>query len=178
MKTDKAAYEKSQKQRTDSILKEMKKDFVFKTDSFTQGMPINVIPKYVIQNNPSDYVFAYFSIAGNNASNLHLIIMSSYENSIDGCSMMNFNVDGKVCQLILQNDMTTKTNRGYKYNLYSAYGVELLDSLSLSTKEVKMRMTDLEVYKDRKLSKREIHDLYLAYKYFNELNGKLEDIKD
>jgi hypothetical protein len=91
---------------------------------------------------------------------------------------MNFNVDGKVCQLILQNDMTTKTNRGYKYNLYSAYGVELLDSLSLSTKEVKMRMTDLEVYKDRKLSKREIHDLYLAYKYFNELNGKLEDIKD
>ena len=176
MKDEQKAKERKEKQRTDSILMVMKKDFVLERDSFREGMPLWIRPQKILHDRQDDYVYAYFEVERNHACGLHLVISSSEAKSVEGCIMIVFNVDGKICNLILQPDMTTKTETGYRYNLYSAYGIELLDSITDRTKNVKMRMTNLEEYSDRTLSKDEVHLLYLTYKYFKELDGQFEDV--
>lgn len=167
--------DENQTKKNLSVITEMKQYFEFERDSFQQGEFYKVYPKGVDINKKNN-IYAYFTINNGKACMIRLIINSDRTRLPDGWAMATFYVDGKVETLTPQDRMVRENDDHVSYKYPSAYAFLLLDLLNNKTKEVKIKLHDLEYYKTRTVSREEIDRLKLVAKYFRALDGDLEDL--
>lgn len=165
--------EKEQKHKFDSIHSIITNNYIIERDSFSNGIPEIIYPKNRPKSVQKDYLWSYFEIENGKAERFRLVIQNSEAKKVNGAMMFNFNIDGKIADIIIQSYMAHESYEGNYYNIPSAYALEFLDSLNIGSK-VKMKVTNLEEYTTRTISSKEIDDIVRMYHLYRDLEGEIE----
>lgn len=143
-------------------------------DSFTEGEVFDVMPLNRPADISKDAVWAYFTVKDKTATAFRLVIQNSPRYSVPGTDLFTFNVDGKVCRVILQSYMRHESLGESYYLIPSANACELIDSLS-DNSVVRMKTSSLgNGYTVRDVPSEQIRDVLKVWHDYRELGGELE----
>jgi len=158
----------------DSVMAGLSDFYSLERDSFTEGEVFDVMPLNRPADISKDAVWAYFTVRDKTATAFKLVIQNSPKYSVPGTDLFTFNVDGKVCRVILQSYMKHESLRGSYYLIPSANACELIDSLS-DNSVVRMKTSSLgNGYTVRDVPSEQIRDVLKVWHDYRELGGELE----
>ena len=158
----------------DSVMAGLSDFYSLERDSFTEGEVLDVKPLNRPDDIRKDAVWAYFTVKDKTATQFRLVIQNSPRYSVPGTDLFTFNVDGKVCRVILQSYMKHESLDGSYYLIPSGYASELIDSLS-NNSIVRMKTSSLgNGYTVRDVPSEQIRDVLKVWHDYRELGGELE----
>ena len=157
----------------DSVMAGLSDFYSLERDSFTEGEVFDVMPLNRPTDIRKDAVWAYFTVRDKTATTFRLVIQNSPRYSVPGTDLFTFNVDGKVCRVILQSYMKHESLGGSYYLIPSGYASELIDSLS-DNSVVRMQTSNIQTYTVRDVPSEQIRDVLKVWHDYRELGGELE----
>lgn len=158
----------------DSVMAGLSDFYSLERDSFTEGEVFDVMPLNRPADIRKDAVWAYFTVRDKTATAFRLVIQNSLRYSVPGTDLFTFNVDGKVCRVILQSYMRHESLDGSYYLIPSGYAIDLLDSLT-NNSVVRMKTSSLgSGYTVRDVPSEQIRDVLKVWHDYRELGGELE----
>lgn len=158
----------------DSVMAGLSDFYSLERDSFTEGEVLDVKPLNRPDDIRKDAVWAYFTVRDKTATAFRLVIQNSPRYSVLGTDLFTFNVDGKVCRVILQSYMKHESLGGSYYLIPSGYASELIDSLS-DNSVVRMKTSSPgNGYTVRDVPSEQIRDVLKVWHDYRELGGELE----
>lgn len=169
--------EREQKQN-DSLLAILADSFNLEKDEFKKKNNITVYPKNRPTKADQDAVWSCFTLEDGKPRLFRVIVQSSSAKSVPNTSMLTFNTDGRVSEIILQDYMKHESRNGNFYQIPSIYAIELLDSIGSQCSHAKMKASNLRDYTVTECKPEELREVHRMFRLYNELGGKIESPKD
>lgn len=169
--------EREQKQN-DSLLAILADSFNLEKDEFKKKNNITVYPKNRPTKADQDAVWSCFTLEDGKPRLFRVIVQSSSAKSLPNTSMLTFNTDGRVSEIILQDYMKHESRNGNFYQIPSAFALELLDSIGSRCESAKMKVTSFSNYAVIDCKPEELLLVKRMYGLYRELGGELESPRE